>query len=80
MPEFLEHVFGLVSISVEDYLTRGFDHLSISFGCTGGQHRSVFAAEQLGAYISDHYNIPVTVSHLNEKKWMLDPQAGKEEV
>jgi aminoglycoside/choline kinase family phosphotransferase len=80
MPEFLEHVFGLVSINVEDYLTRGFDHLSVSFGCTGGQHRSVFAAEQLGAYISNRYNIPVTVSHLNEKKWMLDAPKGNEEA
>jgi len=79
MPDFLEHVFALVSINVDDYITRGFDHLSVSFGCTGGQHRSVFAAEQLAAYISNRYGVPVTVSHLNEKKWMLDPQTGNTE-
>jgi aminoglycoside/choline kinase family phosphotransferase len=76
MPEFLEHVFGLVSINADDYLARGFDHLSVSFGCTGGQHRSVFAAEQLSAYLSNTYNVPVTLSHLNEQKWMLVPQTG----
>lgn len=71
MPEFLEHVYSLVSINVEDYLTRGFDSLSVSFGCTGGQHRSVYASEQLAQYLEQKYGIEVTVSHLNEKKWML---------
>lgn len=79
MKEFLDHAFAMVSLSVEDYLSRGFDHLSVSFGCTGGQHRSVYAAEQMGAYLSNHYNIPVTVSHLNEKKWMLDKETGNTE-
>jgi hypothetical protein len=74
MNEFLEHVYGMVSISVDDYIARGFDHLSVAFGCTGGQHRSVFSAEQLAAYLSNEYNIPVTVSHLNEKNWRLDPE------
>ncbi len=71
MPRFLQHAFGMVSLNVDDYLARGFEHLSISFGCTGGQHRSVFAAEQMGAYLSNKYNIPVTISHLNEKNWVL---------
>ncbi|RYZ26456.1 MAG: hypothetical protein EOP49_43405, partial [Sphingobacteriales bacterium] len=71
MQEFLDHVFGLVTINVDDYLSRGFDHLSVSFGCTGGQHRSVFAAEQLAAYLNNRYNIPVTLNHLNEQRWML---------
>lgn len=76
MPEFLEHVFSLVSINVEDYLARGFEHLSVSFGCTGGQHRSVFAAEQLAAHLSNQYNIPVTLNHLNEERWVLQPKTG----
>jgi hypothetical protein len=74
MNEFLEHVTGLVSINTDDYIARGFEHLSVAFGCTGGQHRSVFAAEQLAAYLSNEYNIPVTVTHLNEKNWRLDPE------
>lgn len=71
MPEFLESVYSLVSINVDDYLSRGFDSLSVCFGCTGGQHRSVYAAEHLAQYLEQKYGIEVTVSHLNEKKWML---------
>jgi len=74
MPEFLDHVYALVSLNVEDYLARGFEQLSVAFGCTGGQHRSVYAAEQLGNYLSNRYNVPVTITHLNEKKWILHPE------
>lgn len=71
MPVFLEHCFAAISISVEDYLKRGFDHLPISFGCTGGQHRSVFAAERLAAFLKEKYGITAQVTHLNKKKWVL---------
>lgn len=71
MPEFLSHVYGLVSVNVEDYLSRGFENLTVAFGCTGGQHRSVYAAESLAAYLLNKYNVPVTVTHLNESKWVL---------
>ena len=74
MPDFLDHVYALVSINVDDYLSRGFDNLSINFGCTGGQHRSVFAAEQLAAYLTNRYQIQVNVNHLNEERWMLEAE------
>lgn len=77
MPEFLDHVYGLVSLNVEDYLARGFEQLSVAFGCTGGQHRSVYAAEQLANYLQTRYNVPVTVTHLNEKKWVLGEEETK---
>jgi aminoglycoside/choline kinase family phosphotransferase len=77
MPDFLQHVYGLVSINVEDYLQRGFDHLSVAFGCTGGQHRSVYAAEQTASYLSNKYNVPVSISHLNESRWMLKQEEEK---
>jgi aminoglycoside/choline kinase family phosphotransferase len=72
MPDFLDHVFALVSMNVDEYLSRGFEHLSVSFGCTGGQHRSVFAAEQLAAYVTNRYQIPVTINHLNEERWVTE--------
>jgi aminoglycoside/choline kinase family phosphotransferase len=78
MPQFLSHVYGLVSLNVEDYLARGFENLSIAFGCTGGQHRSVFAAEQMAAYLSNRYNIPVTINHLNREKWVTEAEVVKE--
>lgn len=75
MPDFMNHVYALVSINVEDYLARGFEQLSVSFGCTGGQHRSVYAAEQLAKYLRSRYNVNATVTHLNEKKWVLSEEA-----
>lgn len=74
MPEFLDHAYAMVSLNIDDYLSRGFENLSVSFGCTGGQHRSVYAAESLAVYLANKYNIPVTVSHLNESKWQLEPE------
>lgn len=79
MPDFMNHVFSLVSINVEDYLARGFENLDIAFGCTGGQHRSVFAANKTAAYLCSRYNVNVTVTHLNEKKWVLHEPAKNEE-
>lgn len=74
MPEFLAHAYGMVSLNVEDYMSRGFENLSVAFGCTGGQHRSVYAAEALATYLKSKYNIPVTVTHLNEEKWVRESQ------
>lgn len=74
MPDFMNHVYALVAINVEDYIERGFEQLSISFGCTGGQHRSVYAANQLAMHLRSRYNLEVTVTHLNEKKWMLQEE------
>jgi aminoglycoside/choline kinase family phosphotransferase len=77
MPDFMNHVHALVAINVEDYITRGFEQLSVSFGCTGGQHRSVYAANQLAMHLKARYNIEVNVTHLNEKKWMLTEESAE---
>jgi RNase adaptor protein for sRNA GlmZ degradation len=61
--DFLEYVRRIVGLTVDNYLVRGFDHLSVNFGCTGGQHRSVYCAEQLYRYLRDHYRIRVNLSH-----------------
>jgi RNase adaptor protein for sRNA GlmZ degradation len=66
MPTFLDNVFGTIDISVADYLKRGFDQLSISFGCTGGQHRSVYAAEQTKQHLKAVFDIDATVLHLEQ--------------
>ncbi len=71
MPGFMDHVTALVSINVEDYIARGFEQLSVAFGCTGGQHRSVYAANALAKHLTSRYNVKVVVTHTNEKKWVL---------
>ena len=55
MPQFLESVFKVVEISLDDYLARNFENLQISFGCTGGQHRSVYCADALANHIQKKY-------------------------
>ena len=70
MPDFMNHVTALVTLNVEDYMARGFEHLDVAFGCTGGQHRSVYAANQLAEYLRLRYNLDVTATHHNQKKWV----------
>jgi RNase adaptor protein for sRNA GlmZ degradation len=71
MPVFLQHVYSLVDISVNDYLQRDFESLMVSFGCTGGQHRSVFAADSLAKHLEQKFGVKVEVRHLvqDEKDW-----------
>lgn len=70
MNEFLNSVFDVVDISVEDYLRRGFANLMINFGCTGGQHRSVYAAEQVARHLRNKYKVKVVLQHTNEANWV----------
>ncbi len=70
MNEFLNSVFDIVDISIDDYLKRGFGHLMINFGCTGGQHRSVYAASQAARHLRNKYKVKVQLKHLNEENWV----------
>jgi aminoglycoside/choline kinase family phosphotransferase len=69
MPEFLNGMFSIVDISVEEYIKRGFEHLSINFGCTGGQHRSVYAAETLARHLKNKFKVKVNLKHTNTENW-----------
>ena len=61
---FLDHVYGMVDPHVESFVIRGFNSLMVSFGCTGGQHRSVYCAERLAAHLREKYpDICVTLKH-----------------
>lgn len=75
MIKFLDSVFDIVDISVEDYIKRGFEHLSISFGCTGGQHRSVYAADALVRHLRNKFNVKIDLRHCvqDEKNWINTP-------
>lgn len=66
--DFLHDVKGLVAQSVEKYCERRFSHLQVAFGCTGGQHRSVYCAEQIAAWLQIHYpDCHVVVRHREQE-------------
>jgi len=69
MPDFLNSVYSIVDISVEDYIKRGFENLVISFGCTGGQHRSVYAAEALARHLRNKFKVKIVLNHNNKDNW-----------
>ena len=60
---FLMHAEGLVEIAVSRYLERGFECLSIGFGCTGGQHRSVYCASKCAEKWSQQVGVKVELTH-----------------
>lgn len=62
--QFLSHVYSLVDASVANYRQRGFSSLMVSFGCTGGQHRSVYLAEHLAQHLRGASGVEVLVRHI----------------
>ena len=65
--QFLDNAKVLVAQSVDKYLERRFTHLSVSFGCTGGQHRSVYCAEQMAEWLRQTYPDVVVDLHHRER-------------
>jgi aminoglycoside/choline kinase family phosphotransferase len=61
---YFEHVASLVDSTVAAYQSRGFSNLMVSFGCTGGQHRSVFLAEQLAKHLRDRAGLEIVIRHI----------------
>lgn len=70
MPVFLNGVYSIIDISVTEYIKRGFASLMINFGCTGGQHRSVYAAEAIARHLRNKFNVKVQLSHNNKENWV----------
>ena len=64
----LANALSLVDASVAAYRRRGFKNLMVSFGCTGGQHRSVFLAEQLAKHLQSSAGVDVVVRHIELEK------------
>ena len=60
---FLDPAFSLVDQSVKVYLVRKFTHLTVQFGCTGGQHRSVYCAERLASHLRNNFPVKVVLIH-----------------
>lgn len=72
MQDFLNGVYSVVDISVEDYIRRGFKSLQVNFGCTGGQHRSVYAAEALARHLKNKFKVNIELKHIEQesKNWI----------
>jgi aminoglycoside/choline kinase family phosphotransferase len=66
--KFLAHAMALVDATVDNYKRRGFSNLMISFGCTGGQHRSVYLAEHLASHLRQKSGVEVLLRHLQLEK------------
>src|SRR3989442_7630957 len=66
--QFLASVLSLVDASISSYQQRGFKNLMVSLGCTGGQHRSVYLAEQLAKRLRGRNGLEVAVRHLELEK------------
>lgn len=64
---FVSNAFKIVSQSIDNYVERGFEHLMIGFGCTGGQHRSVYCAERVAQEIRQNHNVNVQVVHYQKE-------------
>ena len=61
--EFLENAYALVDEMVDTYKKRGFTHIQVCCGCTGGQHRSVYSAEHIARHVADKFGVRVVVTH-----------------
>ena len=61
--EFLENAYALVDEMVDTYKKRGFTHVQVCCGCTGGQHRSVYSAEHIARHVSEKFGVRVVVTH-----------------
>jgi RNase adaptor protein for sRNA GlmZ degradation len=77
---FLAHAMALVDASVATYRRRGFSSLMVSFGCTGGQHRSVYLAEQLAKHLRGSSGVEVVLRHVELEKMHMATEATSERL
>jgi aminoglycoside/choline kinase family phosphotransferase len=66
---FLQSCYKITDEAVENYLDRNFDSLMISYGCTGGQHRSVYSAEATAKRLREKYGVKVVLRHRERLTW-----------
>lgn len=72
--DFLEHCYALVDAATRRYIDRGFTNLYVAFGCTGGQHRSVYCAQHMAEHLNKLFNVKVELIHREQDIEQLFPR------
>lgn len=72
MPKFINLIKNLVSVTIDNYVERGFEDLQIAFGCTGGQHRSVYCAIKMGEFLQEKYGEVAEISVTHNEQTQLN--------
>ena len=74
MNDFMNNVCRIVDDAVENYIDRSFTNLMVNFGCTGGQHRSVYAADTMARHLKEKYGVKIELTHIEQEKkgWKND--------
>jgi len=67
MQDYLSDIFSIADKSIQKYMKRKFTNLMVNFGCTGGQHRSVYSAERLKKYLEGKYNLTIKLRHREQE-------------
>lgn len=71
--EFLENAYALVDNMVDTYRKRGFTHIQVCCGCTGGQHRSVYSAEHIAHHVAEKFGVRVVVTHkMQNRQYVIE--------
>jgi len=68
--KFIYNVIQVIEPAIENYIKREFSNLMVSFGCTGGQHRSVYCSERINSYLNTRYNINLILQHQERNNWI----------
>ena len=71
--DFLDNAYSMVDDMVKTYLERGFTHVQVCCGCTGGQHRSVYSAEHIASHVAEKFGVKVVVTHRMLNKTYVIP-------
>lgn len=66
--EFLNETYRIVDKAVENYIERSFTNLNVNFGCTGGQHRSVYSADAMAKHLKEKYGVKVVLEHVEQER------------